>query len=150
MKYRNQIFAKSISLVVLLFVPAGALFAQSGQGNPPCTGNNCFSNPLKFESLADFLNALLNVIIIIGIPVVTLAIIFAGFLFITAQGNETKVSTAKNIFFWVVIGALLILGAKALAVAIEGTVKDLTEAPKSQELTLEENSEIYDLIKGSV
>ncbi|MCH7782904.1 hypothetical protein IID62_07525 [candidate division KSB1 bacterium] len=95
------------------------------------------------------MNGLLNVIIIIGIPIVTLAIIYAGFLFISAQGNETKISTAKNIFFWVVIGSLLILGAKALAVAIEGTVKDLTEAPKSQELTLEENSEMYKLIKNS-
>ena len=130
----------------LLWLP---LNVYAAHGNPhTCDGGFC--NPLNFTSLADFLNALLNVIIIIGIPVVTLAIIFAGFLFITAQGNETKVSTAKKIFFWVVIGALLILGAKALAVAIEGTVKDLTEAPKSQELTLEENSEIYDLIKGSV
>ena len=133
--------------VALLWVPSVIYAEVKGEGGP-CSGGFC--NPLKFESLADFLNALLNVIIIIGIPVVTLAIIFAGFLFITAQGNETKVSTAKKIFFWVVIGALLILGAKALAVAIEGTVKDLTEAPKSQELTLEENSEIYDLIKGSV
>ena len=119
------------------------------EGGTPADPNN-FSNPLDFETLADFLNALLNVIIIIGIPVVTLAIIFAGFLFITAQGNETKVSTAKKIFFWVVIGALLILGAKALAVAIQGTVDDLTEAPKNQVLTLEENSEIYGLIKDSV
>ena len=145
MKCGNQIFIKLISLVVLLFIPAGFLLAQTG--NPP----DEFSNPLKFATLAEFLNALLNVIIIIGIPVVTLAIIYAGFLFISAQGDVTKITNAKKIFFWVVIGALLILGAKALAVAIEGTIKDLeAQAPTSHVLTIQENSEIYELINDSV
>ena len=137
MKLGSRILMKVVSLAVLVFIPIRFLLAQES-----------FQNPLKFTTLAQFLNALLDVIIIIGIPIVTLAIIYAGFLFISAQGNETKISSAKQIFFWVVIGSLLILGAKALAVAIEGTVKDLTDAPKSRVLTLGENPEMYGLIKG--
>lgn len=137
MKFKSRILAKVSSIIVLMFIPAGTLLAQ---------GN--FPNPLKFDKLADFLNELLTVIIIIGVPIVTLAIIYAGFLFISAQGNETQISNAKKIFFWVVIGALIILGAKALAEAIEGTVDDLTGAGANQELTLEENPEAYELFNS--
>lgn len=129
---------------VLLWLPL-TVYATS-HGSPPR-----FSNPLddtKFPTLADFMNGLLNVIIIIGIPVVTLAIIYAGFLFISAQGNETKISSAKKIFFWVVIGSLIILGAKALAVAVQGTVEDLSEIPVRDVLTLEEDRGVYDFLKG--
>jgi len=141
----RYILKRSIVISAVLFLGSFATVHASCDG-----GADTFSNPLKFCTLADFLNELLNVIIIIGIPIVTLAIIYAGFLFISAQGNETKISSAKKIFFWVVIGSLLILGAKALAVAIEGTVEDLgVRTPENQMLTLEEDSEIYKFVNGS-
>lgn len=137
MKFVKSIIIKVITLVAFVLIPTGAVLAQ---------GN--FQNPLKFPTLATFLNALLDVVIIIGIPVVTLAIIYAGFLFISAQGSDDKITKAKTIFFWVIIGALIILGAKALATAIEGTVNDLTGAPASMTLVLEESPETYGLSRN--
>jgi len=46
-------------------------------------------------------------------------------LFIKAQGNTTELTTAKKNFIYVVIGALLILGAWIIATMIEATIGQL-------------------------
>lgn len=42
------------------------------------------------------------------------ALVYAGFLYITAMGNEDQTSKAKNIIVWVVIGIVIIVSAYAL------------------------------------
>lgn len=42
------------------------------------------------------------------------ALVYAGFLYITAFGDEGKVESAKKILMWVVIGIIMILGAFAI------------------------------------
>jgi hypothetical protein len=46
-----------------------------------------FNNPLAFPDITAFMQALLNVVIVIATPIMVLCIIYAGFLFVTAQGN---------------------------------------------------------------
>ena len=58
----------------------------------------------------------------IGAVVIVFFIIYAGFLFVKAQGNAEKIEEAKKILFYVVIGAAVILGANLIAVAIQGTI----------------------------
>jgi len=41
-------------------------------------------------------------------------IVWAGFLYITAFGDDGKMDTAKNIIIWVVVGILVILSAYAI------------------------------------
>ena len=53
-------------------------------------------------------------------------LVYVGFLFVTAQGNETKITAAKSGLLWTVVGALILLGAQAIALAIEATVKALS------------------------
>jgi len=84
-----------------------------------------FDNPLRFDTLDQFLTALLKVIIQIGTPVVVLAIIWTGFLFVKAQGNPDELKTARKAFFWTLIGALLVLGAVALSALVQGTVSEI-------------------------
>ena len=83
-------------------------------------------NPLRFGTLSEFLNAVLNAVILIAFPVLVLFLVYAGFLFISAQGNDQKLSQARTVFLWTLIGALLILGSKALAIAINSTVQQIT------------------------
>lgn len=54
--------------------------------------------------------------------------VFVGFKFVTAQGNETKISEAKNMLLWTVIGALILLGAKAIAIGICETTNALSNS----------------------
>lgn len=103
------------------------LFSSTGGTSGGGTGSvsGGITNPLKFDSISEFLNAILDVIILISVPIIILFIVYGGFKFISAQGNETKLSDAKRIIMYTLIGAVLILGAKVLAVAIQATVSEL-------------------------
>jgi hypothetical protein len=83
-------------------------------------------NPLQFDTLQAFLVAILDALILILFPFLVLALVYAGFKFVAAQGKAEALVEARRAFLWVLIGALIILGAKALSMAIQATVDDIT------------------------
>lgn len=89
------------------------------------TGGGGIGNPLKVSSIPELINLILGLVIDIGLPVVALAIIYVGFLFVSARGNESKLSEAKTAFLWTVVGAAIVLGAFVISTAIEGTINSL-------------------------
>ena len=107
------------------------VFAQGTIGTqPPGGGVNTspsptLTNPLKSQSILELLTALLNVIVQVGIPLIALAIVYAGFLFVKAQGNESELSEAKKTLYWTVIGAAIVLGALVISQVIQATVVKL-------------------------
>lgn len=103
----------------------GAQSPVTTDGGQSTGGGGSLSNPLKFDNLQDFLAATLDAIAQIALPFVVLAVIYSGFLFVTARGNEDKLNKAKTAFFWTVIGALIVLGASAISAVIEGTITQL-------------------------
>lgn len=107
------------SIVVNAGNPAGgtgSLTIQTGIENP-------LGDDLK--DIPSFIVAIINIVLLIGVPIVTLAIIYSGFLFLQAQGNSEKLGTAKKALLYSVIGAVLLLGAFVLAEAIKGTVDQI-------------------------
>lgn len=88
----------------------------------PTTDSAGFISPLRFHTIQEFFAALLDVIITIAFPFIILAIIYTGFLFVKAQGNSEELEKAKRAFLWTVIGALILLGAKAISLLIQGTI----------------------------
>ncbi len=130
-------------IAVTLLFPMVAVNAQPGTGSgSPGTGTGGpgtttgtqiqtrILNPLgpKMETIPQFIEAILNFVLIIGVPIVTLAIIYTGFLFVTAQGKPDKLKTAKETLKYVLIGAALLLGSLVIASAIKGTVDCITSA----------------------
>lgn len=103
--------------------------ADGGGGNAGDDNVNIdvkINNPLgNISSIPQFIEALLNIVITIGVPIVALAIIYTGFLFVTAQGKPDKLTTAKKALTFTLIGAALLLGAWVLANAIVGTVEQI-------------------------
>lgn len=85
-------------------------------------------NPIRFGTIYEFLNGLLELIIAIGFPIVVLFIVFIGFRFVqlSAQGNAEELAKVRGLFMWAIVGALILLGAQALSFAIEATVMDLS------------------------
>ncbi len=83
-------------------------------------------NPLQFNGIAEFVAGALKAMVIVALPLIALAIVYSGFMFVSARGNEEGISTAKRNFTYVVIGAILILGAWVIATLIGGTVTQLT------------------------
>lgn len=82
-------------------------------------------NPTQFKGVADFIAGALRAMVIVALPIISLAIVYSGFLFLKAQGNSEDLATAKRNLLYVVIGAILILGAWVIATLIGGTVAQL-------------------------
>lgn len=90
-----------------------------------CTTGLC--NPLNssFSTIPTFIAGALKVLVIVALPIITLFLVVSGFMFVFARGNSSKLEDAKKNFVYVIIGALLILGAWVIATLIGGTVTQL-------------------------
>ncbi len=113
---------------------AGGSSAGSGgtQTSAPTnsTGNALWNgggldNPLNSNNLTELLSAILGFVQTIGAIFVVLMLIWTGFKFVHAQGNSTELKSARESLLWTVIGALILLGATAISLGIEATVKSL-------------------------
>lgn len=100
------------------FLNAGSAFAQ----------NQTLQNPLnpQFSTIPNFISGALKVLVMVSLPIITLFIVISGFMFIKARGNPGELDVAKKNFYYVILGALLILGAWIIATLIGGTVTQLT------------------------
>ncbi len=67
-----------------------------------------------------------NVVMPIAAVAVVLWIIWAGFSFVTAQGNPKKIEEAKQRLLWSLVGAGILLGAAAISEVVQRTVDSLT------------------------
>ena len=108
-----------------LFTPCLALAALSCPGDPGCSGSTIsINNPLgSTNTLADFVSKILSdVVVPVGAIILVIAIIYVGFLFVTAQGKEDKLKDAKKAFFYTIIGGAVLLGATLLADVITNTI----------------------------
>jgi hypothetical protein len=140
MKY--SFILASFVLLVPFAVPAAAFAAsgtvQTGVTNTPLQIQTGVTNtdgtgqivtlldPLgSGTSLESFLASILAFIVRIGTVIVILMLVFVGYKFVVAQGEPGKITEARSMLLWTVIGALVLLGAQAIASAIEATVKAL-------------------------
>ncbi len=60
--------------------------------------------------------------------IAVILILYGGFIWMTAGGNEDKVATAKKIITAAVIGLIIILLAWAIVTFVVGTASDVTGA----------------------
>ena len=97
-----------------------------GQGVDTGVGNSIeIRNPIKADTLAGLLADILSIIVQIGIPILVIMVIYTGFTFVTARGNEDKIKEAKKAIVSVLIGSAVVIGAYAISVAIQNTVTQL-------------------------
>lgn len=113
---------KLVLTLYALITPFFVLYAQGG--NPPCVpsaGRIC--NPLETtNSVPALIKIILEGLLKIGIPIVALAIIYCGFLFVKAQGKPEELKKAKDALLYTLIGAAILLGSWAIAEMISNTV----------------------------
>jgi hypothetical protein len=134
------------SLVFILSVPILSLAQSCGNGDvllcangdaapcpngatPVCTKSISVQvfNPLgNVKTVNGFIKLLLEGLIKIGMPIVALALIYCGFLFVKARGNAEELKTAKNALLYTVIGAAILIGSWAIAQLISETVLSLS------------------------
>jgi hypothetical protein len=118
MKRKLQIF--TYSLVASIFsIGVGEVSAQQGNLGVKIT------SPLEKLNIQDIITAVLSFIVKVGTVIAVFFVIYSGFLFVTAQGDESKISKAKTTLFGVVIGALILIGAEVLSEVICNTANQL-------------------------
>ncbi len=120
MKYLIPVLS-SVGTIVTLLYPRAVLLAVTARGP------GGLENPISSNSLSDFLAKFLGILVQVGFPIIVLAIIYTGFLFVKAQGNPEELQTAKRAFLWTVVGAIILLGASAISVLIQGTVNEISK-----------------------
>ena len=118
--YHMNHFKKNIFKVVLLtsfsIIPIFS-FAADDAGK--------IVNPINATTLDGLIKTILEGVLKIGIPIIALAIIYCGFLFVSARGNPESIKKAKDALIYTLIGAAILLGSWAIALLISNTVLKL-------------------------
>lgn len=117
MNFIKKNWYKFVSLSFIFITPFSVLYAS--YSCPP--GTIC--NPIpSVTSIPNLIETILTGALRIGIPVVALAIIYSGFLFVFARGNSEKLTKARETLMYTLIGAAILLGSWAIAKMISATV----------------------------
>lgn len=144
MKY----FAKKFGILVVasFFTVLPLLtFAQSSGGMNPAGGSSSggmspgnqrieikIENPLAdkgVNTISDFLALVINDLVLpIGALIAVLYIMYAGFLMVTARGDEGQLKEAKSAFTNAAIGTAILLGSWVIAEVIQTTINSLTSS----------------------
>lgn len=136
---KKAVFA-SVIVFAVFFGPAVTAFGQGDSGFAPggtsasdILGPSSASepsaqpleNPLNAESFQILLQKIVALAAKIGIPLAAIMIIWGGFQFVTAQGNEEKLKTAKATLTLAVIGTVVLIGAWVISIAVVDIAKSL-------------------------
>lgn len=123
LKNKKLILDISAFIVVLMLLITPLIsFADTGT-NPVAKPAVKIYNPLGKEiTIPGLIQDILEKAIKIFIPVIALAIIYSGFLFVSAMGNSEKLKKAKDALLYTLIGAAILLGSWAIAKLIADTV----------------------------
>jgi Type IV secretion system pilin len=122
MNFIQQHRGKFFTFILSLMFPIVS-FAQSATCDP-ASGKIC--NPITTSTLSGLIQNLLTKAVAIGLPIVVLAVVYSGFLFVSARGNSEKLTKAKDTLLYTLIGAAILLGSWAIAMLIQSTVTALT------------------------
>src|SRR3989344_8922015 len=114
-----------LSIIFSVYLQPIELFALDTENNS--TKNDTIitlDNPLgnKINNLPSFIYMILDLAFQIGAIFSVLAIIYVGFLFVSARGDPEKLKTARTAFLYTVIGIALLLGGRLIASVIGSTI----------------------------
>lgn len=114
-------FSSELGIAHANHVP-GHASPGSSASCPPDT----LCNPLQFSDLVSVIVAIADILLILAVPIIIIFIVYAGFLYVTAQGNSSKIQDAHRALLYALIGGAIILGAKVISAIIANTVNSIT------------------------
>ncbi len=90
---------------------------NGGNGNP--IG---LINPLQAKTLQEAIDAFVKFLFYLAMAVAPILIVYAGFLILTAGGDATKITKARQIILWTLVAVAIILFAKGFPALIKGAL----------------------------
>ncbi len=112
MKYFYYTFIISVANLSMVNLASAAPTGITPLNNPAPGGG---------ATLKDFIDLLISIIQLVLTPVLVVCIIYAGYLFVSAKGNEEQISKAKLWLFSTLIGSAIVLAAQVIANIVYGT-----------------------------
>ncbi|MBI2507090.1 MAG: hypothetical protein HYW09_00565 [Candidatus Niyogibacteria bacterium] len=117
---------KLIHMKLKELLPKLAYFSIINLGLVNLVSAQILENPLgETKTFGEVILKLAQVITTVGIPLAGIFIIYSGFLFVTARGSDEQLKKAKTTFLWTIVGTILIVGAWAIANALNEFAKGL-------------------------
>lgn len=127
-----------LSLAIFSVVGIALVYAQppagggsprppAGGGSPSVSVKATIDNPFSGgNSLFVLMKTIINKVILpIGGVLAVLAFIYSGFLYVMAQGNESKIKEAHKALLYTSVGTAVLLGSWVLATVICNTIAGL-------------------------
>lgn len=91
-------------------------------------GSTVSSTTAGINSLPEFFQKVIEVIIKIAIPLTAIILVYCGLLFVTARGDSAQIEKARHAFTYAVIGGLVLLSSWLIAEAIQDALTSLAYA----------------------
>lgn len=124
MSFIKKNWQKFVLMSYTILFPIISFAVDTDTPPDPCVGKIC--NPIPdITSIPGLIEKILKGVIQIGMPIVALAIIYSGFLFVFARGNSEKLTKARETLMYTLIGSAILLGSWAIAEMISATVTGL-------------------------
>ena len=97
------------------------IFVEAGRLIDPLSNSGA-----ETSTIAGFFKSILGTVMYIGVPIIGLIVIYAGFKFLTARGNSAKIRKATFNITWVIIGIAIFLGAWTLSSIVDSTINSIS------------------------
>lgn len=104
------IILASLFFVNVAYAASEACKSETAVNCP--TGQIC--NPLKYKSVECLVEAIIDFLIKLSIPVAAIMFVIAGVMFVTSAGDPEKVRTARKVMIYTAVGLAVIILASGL------------------------------------
>jgi hypothetical protein len=132
MKYKKH-FLTIFALILFIFSCNFAVAADINNNTPASSATPSatptaskpipfLTNPIKVNNVQSAIYLFVDLAIFVGSILAVLAFIVVGFKFVMAQGNDSKLSEAKQWFLYAVIGTAILIGSKVIVEVIKSTL----------------------------
>jgi hypothetical protein len=117
----------TIAVFVISTFPLHLLADHDATHRDTPTDPGSIGNPLKpeFSSIYAFVEEIVRIAGQIGFYIAIFFIVYSGFLFVKARGNDQELEKAKKTLTWTLVGTAVLLGAWIFALAIKTTINSL-------------------------
>ncbi len=92
------------SLFIILSIPAQAV---------------TFANPIRYGTIPQVIDAIVNFLMIVSIPLLAGAVIYGGLIMITSAGKPEKFNEGWKTILFAIVGFIVVLLAKGITLAIK-------------------------------
>ncbi len=135
-------FIKRISIVLVslaFYLAASAsCFAQSMQDRlnsvAGSTGAGYKTGTVKEGNVADLVGGIINTVLSLLGVIFLVLIVYAGYLWLTASGNDEQVAKAKKLIRNSVIGIAIVLSSYIISYFVVKSLMDVTEHQETRML----------------